>query len=126
MAGTQVPNPVSLEASRYASSRRQLNELYNELRSVGIEELIPLPKIAVIGNQSVGKSSLIEAISQIKVPRAAGACTKCPMEVRLYSSAAQEEWSAKVSLSFEDGVPVNKKGEHVFCLTKNRDDVPLI
>ena len=37
---------------------------------------IDLPQIAVIGSQSVGKSSLIEAISGITLPRAAGTCTR--------------------------------------------------
>jgi len=38
---------------------------------------IDLPLIAVIGNQSAGKSSLIESISGITLPRAAGTCTRC-------------------------------------------------
>ena len=37
---------------------------------------IDLPQIAVIGSQSAGKSSLIEAISGITLPRAAGTCTR--------------------------------------------------
>jgi AAA15 family ATPase/GTPase len=37
---------------------------------------LDLPVIAVIGNQSAGKSSLIEAISGITLPRAAGTCTR--------------------------------------------------
>ena len=37
---------------------------------------IDLPQIAVIGNQSAGKSSLIEAISGITLPREAGTCTR--------------------------------------------------
>ena len=35
-----------------------------------------LPMIAVIGSQSAGKSSLIESISGITLPRAAGTCTR--------------------------------------------------
>ncbi len=37
---------------------------------------IDLPQIAVIGSQSAGKSSLIESISGITLPRAAGTCTR--------------------------------------------------
>jgi len=37
---------------------------------------VDLPVIAVIGSQSAGKSSLIEAISGITLPRAAGTCTR--------------------------------------------------
>lgn len=35
-----------------------------------------LPMIAVIGSQSAGKSSLIESIAGITLPRAAGTCTR--------------------------------------------------
>jgi GTPase SAR1 family protein len=35
-----------------------------------------LPQIAVVGSQSAGKSSLIESISGITLPRAAGTCTR--------------------------------------------------
>lgn len=35
-----------------------------------------LPMIAVVGSQSAGKSSLIESISGITLPRAAGTCTR--------------------------------------------------
>ena len=37
--------------------------------------------------------------SQIKVPRDAGTCTRCPMEIRLRSSP--DPWSCRVSLRFE-------------------------
>ena len=37
---------------------------------------IDSPPIAVIGHQSAGKSSLIEAISGITLPRSAGTCTR--------------------------------------------------
>ena len=37
---------------------------------------IDLPQIAVIGSQSAGKSSLIESISGITLPRAAGTCAR--------------------------------------------------
>lgn len=45
---------------------RHMVDLINRLRASGVEDLgLPLPKIAVIGNQSAGKSSLIEAISGV-------------------------------------------------------------
>ncbi len=35
------------------------------------------------GNQSAGKSSLVEALAGVALPRATGTCTRCPTEVRL-------------------------------------------
>ena len=37
---------------------------------------LDIPVIAVLGSQSAGKSSLIEAISGITLPRASGTCTR--------------------------------------------------
>ncbi|GAA6003650.1 dynamin family protein [Rhodotorula paludigena] len=88
-----------IAATAYAAKRRQLVSLVDSLRSAGASAEVDLPRIAVIGNQSAGKSSLVEAISGIKVPRDAGTCTRCPTEVRLRSAATP--WSCRVSLRFE-------------------------
>ncbi len=84
--------------TRYSQSTRTLNEIVNRLRECGTEHILQLPKIAVIGNQSAGKSSLVEAMSKIKVPRSMGTCTRCPMEVKLVSSKNSEEWQCNISL----------------------------
>ena len=57
---------------------------------------VDLPQIAVVGNQSAGKSSLIESISGITLPRASGTCTRCPTECRL--SYSPRPWKCTVSL----------------------------
>jgi predicted GTPase len=63
--------------SALGGGMREMVDLVNRLRAAGIEDLgLPLPRIAVVGNQSAGKSSLIEAISGIKVPRYSGTCTR--------------------------------------------------
>ena len=50
------------------------HDFFSSSSSVGVD--IDLPMIAVIGSQSAGKSSLIESISGITLPRAAGTCTR--------------------------------------------------
>ncbi|KAF8064448.1 P-loop containing nucleoside triphosphate hydrolase protein, partial [Lyophyllum atratum] len=60
---------------------------------------LDLPRITVIGNQSAGKSSVVEAISGITVPRDAGTCTRCPMECRLSSST--RSWACQISIRRE-------------------------
>lgn len=71
-----------------------------DLRNLGIEDSnIALPKICVVGDQSTGKSSLIEAISEIKVPRSEGTCTRCPLEINLAQSDSEQPWNCIVSLS---------------------------
>ncbi|KAL9100044.1 MAG: hypothetical protein Q9163_004537 [Psora crenata] len=77
---------------------KELVQAVQELRHLGVEDLnLPLPKIVVVGDQSTGKSSLIEGMSEIKVPRKAGTCTRCPLEINLAESPSGN-WVCKVSL----------------------------
>ncbi|KAJ6557932.1 P-loop containing nucleoside triphosphate hydrolase protein [Mycena capillaripes] len=96
MATADAPQ---LSESQYAQHRKELLALMSHLRSVGAQGELDLPRITVIGNQSAGKSSVVEAISGIKVPRDAGTCTRCPMECRLSSSTSA--WSCRISIRLE-------------------------
>ncbi|KAI0820963.1 P-loop containing nucleoside triphosphate hydrolase protein [Irpex lacteus] len=89
---------VGLSDPQFSSTRRQMLDLVNRLQSTGVQADMDLPTIAVIGSQSAGKSSLIESISGIKLPRASGTCTRCPTECRLSSS--NEDWKCEVFLRF--------------------------
>ena len=54
------------EYTTFTENTRVLNEVINKLRECGSEAILgEMPKIAVIGNQSAGKSSLIEAMSGV-------------------------------------------------------------
>ncbi|KAH8110479.1 P-loop containing nucleoside triphosphate hydrolase protein [Phellopilus nigrolimitatus] len=73
---------VGLSDEHVSQLRRQMLSLVDRLNSLGIQSEIDLPQIVVIGGQSAGKSSLVEAISGIKLPRASGTCTR-PSQLRL-------------------------------------------
>jgi vacuolar protein sorting-associated protein 1 len=120
-------DPSPLSKTPYDFSRQKLNEIINLLRHCGTEGLVRLPKIAVIGNQSAGKSSLIEAIAQIKVPRASGTCTRCPMEFVL-SRAEELLWSCEISLRFDhsDLSGGTNTGTHSFAKTDLKENVPIL
>lgn len=49
------------KAPLYENLRKLIN-IIDELRDVGLQQYIELPRIAVVGGQSAGKSSLLEAI----------------------------------------------------------------
>jgi hypothetical protein len=69
------------------------------LSDLGLEATIKLPRVVLVSgtsllvdyswhsrmpaNQFSGKSSLVEALAYISVPRDAGCCTKCPIEINL-------------------------------------------
>ncbi|KDQ13938.1 hypothetical protein BOTBODRAFT_55684 [Botryobasidium botryosum FD-172 SS1] len=95
----ESPDIDDLTTSTYALRSKELMDLTRRLRAIGTHADIDIPRIVVIGNQSSGKSSLVEAISGIQVPRDSGTCTRCPMECRISSS--DEEWKCQVSLRFE-------------------------
>ncbi|KAL2911333.1 hypothetical protein HK105_209197, partial [Polyrhizophydium stewartii] len=85
MAPHPVPHAAAADAigGAYARRARRLLELVNALRGAGAHMDIDLPTVVVCGNQSVGKSSLIEAVCGIELPRSDGTCTRCVTEVRL-------------------------------------------
>ncbi|KAF5317369.1 hypothetical protein D9611_003615 [Ephemerocybe angulata] len=91
---------VGLSDVGLSQSRREMLDLVNRLQATGVQVDIDLPQIAVIGSQSAGKSSLIESISGITLPRAAGTCTRCPTECRLSRASQNSPWQCKVTLRF--------------------------
>ncbi|KAF7317274.1 hypothetical protein HMN09_00462700 [Mycena chlorophos] len=100
---------VGLSDPTIAKGRRAMLDLVNRLSSTGVQLDIDLPRIAVIGNQSAGKSSLIESISGVSLPRASGTCTRCPTECRLSRSSAP--WRCTVELRFitdKNGTPLGQ------------------
>lgn len=94
MLGTKE---VSLEG--YELRSRNIIQLVDKLRDEGAHMEIDLPTVVFCGNQSAGKSSLIESISGIKLPRSDGTCTRCPMELRL--SDTPLEWECSISLEIK-------------------------
>jgi len=70
---------------------RQLITVIDELRDVGLQKLISLPRIVAIGTQSSGKSSLVESIvGRDFLPRGGGVVTRRPLELRLVHLNSQE------------------------------------
>jgi hypothetical protein len=60
---------------------------------LSIEEIAEyaLPRVIVIGNESTGKSSLLENITKCQVfPRSGVTCTKCPIILRLRKAAERQ------------------------------------
>ena len=94
--------PVASDGGLHVLGRgvKSLVQGVQKLRDLGVENLgLPLPKIVVVGDQSTGKSSLIEGISEIKVPRNAGACTRCPLEMNLVQQSGNHpQWICKITL----------------------------
>lgn len=53
------------------------------LRAIGAGTLVELPQLIVCGNQSGGKSSVLEAITRVRFPAKSNVCTNFAIEVVL-------------------------------------------
>ncbi|KAL2832307.1 P-loop containing nucleoside triphosphate hydrolase protein [Aspergillus pseudoustus] len=76
----------------------KLLDIIDELRTIGVGGLVELPQLIVCGNQSSGKSSVLEAISRVRFPAKSSACTRFATEVILRRSTV-----GKIKISIEPG-----------------------
>lgn len=81
MGATQLQT----DALSQLRSKDQLDLLdsIDQLRSEGIDYYVSLPQIIVCGDQSAGKSSVLEAISGVSFPVQSNTCTRFPTELIL-------------------------------------------
>mmetsp|Transcript_22287 Transcript_22287/g.50990 ORF Transcript_22287/g.50990 Transcript_22287/m.50990 type:complete len:770 (+) Transcript_22287:62-2371(+) len=94
--------------SQLYENLRQLITVVDELRDVGLQHYISLPRIAAIGSQSSGKSSLIETIVGLDfLPRGGGVVTRRPLELRLVHLNTQE-YPTDTAWAVFDQVPGKK------------------
>ncbi|KAK2862440.1 hypothetical protein Q5P01_001973 [Channa striata] len=82
---------------QYEEKVRPCIDLIDSLRSLGVEKDLALPAIAVIGDQSSGKSSVLEALSGVALPRGSGIVTRCPLELKMKRNKEGEKWFGKIS-----------------------------
>ncbi|KAJ5095617.1 Dynamin GTPase [Penicillium alfredii] len=94
-------SPPSLDENAMNQLQSQQSELLDkidELRAIGVGGLVELPQIIVCGNQSSGKSSVLEAISRVRFPTKSNICTRFATEVALRRSP-----QTRIKVSIEPG-----------------------
>lgn len=75
----QPQKNLSLQSSK---TSKRLNQI-DRIRANGVGDHIALPQLVVCGDQSAGKSSVLEGISGIPFPRQDGLCTRFATEIIL-------------------------------------------
>ena len=90
---------MSALSAEYDRQVRPFIDLVDSLRNSGVDQDLNLPSIAVIGDQSTGKSSVLEAISGVHLPRGQGMMTKCALELRM-KRGETSQWRAVLRTQF--------------------------
>ncbi|GMI84971.1 Dynamin related protein 4C [Hibiscus trionum] len=93
--------------SFYNHKIRPLLDVIDRLRLLMVmKEGIQLPTIVVVGDQSSGKSSVLESLAGVNLPRSQGICTRVPLIIRLQNHASPRP---EVYLEYNDKiVPVEE------------------
>ncbi|KUI66438.1 Interferon-induced GTP-binding protein MxE [Cytospora mali] len=81
-AQSMMADTTSLEELQTDEQRRVL-DVVSQVRKCGLESILSLPQIVVCGDQSSGKSSVLEALTEIPFPRSDNICTRFATEISL-------------------------------------------
>ncbi|XP_056114685.1 interferon-induced GTP-binding protein MxB-like [Rhinichthys klamathensis goyatoka] len=101
-------------SQQYEEKIRPCIDTIDNLRSLGVEKDLALPAIVVIGDQSSGKSSILEALSGVALPRGSGIVTRCPLELKMIRTKGEDKWHGRISYKnykedIDDPAEVEKK-----------------
>lgn len=99
---TKIPNIGKIESEsagllglHSSKSTRRLEQIA-DLRARGIGDHIDLPQLIVCGDQSAGKSSVLEGLTGLPFPRQDGACTKFATEIILQHTIGEQSITATI------------------------------
>ena len=90
-AGPEVVLPIPKPTVRLTEAledfqsdeQRSIFDTVSQIRKCGLEAVLPLPQIVVCGSQSSGKSSVLEALTEVPFPRNDNLCTRFATEITL-------------------------------------------
>ncbi|KAK6531816.1 hypothetical protein TWF694_002983 [Orbilia ellipsospora] len=82
-----MDNPSNLTTTSLTAlqddGHRKILDLVDQLKRIGLSSVLSLPQLVVCGDQSSGKSSVLEAITEIPFPRKENLCTRFATEIIL-------------------------------------------
>ena len=94
-------NTTSSLEGLQSDEQRHVLDIVAQLRKCGLESILPLPQLVVCGDQSAGKSSVLEALTELPFPRNDNLCTRFATEIIL-------RWGTTNSLTIKV-IPDNKR-----------------
>ncbi|KAL4910272.1 hypothetical protein BDW74DRAFT_186358 [Aspergillus multicolor] len=78
--GKRIRHFVGVESSEQLA-------FIDELHKLGLSSSIELPELVVVGDQSTGKSSVLQAITEISFPVKQDTCTRFPVQISFRQTA---------------------------------------
>lgn len=97
-----------------------VNKLQDIFAQLGSQSTIELPQVAVVGSQSSGKSSVLEAlVGRDFLPRGNDICTRRPLVLQLLQTKSEEEYGEFLHLPgkrFYDFSQIRREIEVLFLL----------
>ncbi|KAK1992733.1 interferon-induced GTP-binding protein Mx1 [Colletotrichum falcatum] len=95
----------------------------DKLRELGIADLVSLPQLVVVGDQSSGKSSVLESVTGFAFPRAPELCTRYATQI---TCRRDDVGSIHVSIiPSQDSSDDRKERLRAFVFSVKKDDVAL-
>ena len=76
----------------YDEKVRPLMDKIDQVRAIlsSNDDGVTFPNVVVVGDQSSGKSTLLEALSLVELPKGSGIVTRCPLVLRLRKSMKRQ------------------------------------
>lgn len=104
----------------YNKKIRPLLDAYDRISEILRNEPIPMPKIVVVGDQSSGKSSVLESITGIDTPRGQNTVTRGPIVIQIRRTMKSSDecafiWSEKKE---KQKITLGQIGESILSFQK--------
>ncbi|KAI7764274.1 hypothetical protein LZL87_012683 [Fusarium oxysporum] len=136
-ASSNLMETAETNANIVVGDHRDLLDIIDKLRLQGVSHYVDLPEIIVCGDQSAGKSSVLEAVSGMQFPIKDGLCTRfatelvlrrgCNMSIKVSITPGEsrfgedkerlENWIPTASIDEEGLGAVTKEAEAMMAIT---------
>ncbi len=108
----------------YEKNIKPILDTFDRIREILRFDKIELPKIVVVGDQSSGKSSVLESITGVSLPRGENTVTRCPIILQMRNVNSPDEEGSIVREEGNDNqneelIPLKELSERISQAQQN-------